>query len=236
MTLHQITSAPRPGRAFEPKAELALDAALIQTAMSIMRVVSGRPILLPQLHLERGVPDMVLAIVDETRFERRRESGLRALRNVQESALIERCGRGATEQSIAGHMGVGVNQTKRLLKGLSRDGLVEESAAGIWRAHPAVSPFCRTYALEAKVSDWRAGIGQCFRYLSSTNATVLVMGELSPTVMSTFKSTLAETPIGAVVGNKWTRRPQSRKLPLARLLATSERVLSAIYGSQEPSA
>jgi hypothetical protein len=92
---------------------------------------------------------------------------------------------------------------------------------------PELQPVGRLYALEAKVNNWSAGLGQAARYGSWADASAAVLGQL-PRDPSRAVAQAAELGLGLALRARWLVRPRLRRLDLAQRLWASEFVIAAL--------
>ena len=128
-----------------------------------------------------GIPDVVATVFDEDVLDERGDGGfvtdasgvaaLLALSDARESW------RSLDALEVASAAGVTAAYAKaRVLPGLAARGLVMMTAPGRWTAaQPYRSPARTLVTVEAKLSDWRRGLGQAARHAAGADAAWLVM-------------------------------------------------------------
>lgn len=128
-----------------------------------------------------GVPDVVATVFDQEVLDERCGSGfvkdasgvaaLLALSDARESW------QSLDTQQVASAAGVTPSYARaRVLPGLAARGLVMMTAPGRWTAAQRYrSPARRLVTVEAKLSDWRRGLGQAARHAAGADAAWLVM-------------------------------------------------------------
>lgn len=202
-----------------------------------LRVAAGRlglgpeslVIAMPECPLPVGVPDLVVAVGDPgTIFARLKETSL-SVRSEQEARLVAACGprRPATLEGLASACAVSPQHTRRLISGLVGRGVLLESGNG-WLRHELMRPVLRCYALEAKATDWHAGVWQCLRYSSYAGASGLIVDPKSRDTIHKVATAGRTHGVGVFIGDRWLSRPRMHRLPLARQLWVSEHVIATL--------
>ena len=90
-----------------------------------------------------------------------------------------------------------------------------------------LEPIGRTYAFEAKVSDWRRGLDQALRYSVWCDASSLVLLR-APADMGNLIERCNHLDIGLAVRDEWVRRPRLGKPQRSLRLAASERLAQQV--------
>lgn len=128
-----------------------------------------------------GVPDVVATVFDQGVLDERGAGGfvtdasgvaaLLALSDARESWTS------LDAREVASAAGVTPSYARaRVLPGLAARGLVMMTAPGRWTAAQCYcSPARRLVTVEAKLSDWRRGLGQAARHAAGADAAWLVM-------------------------------------------------------------
>ena len=121
-------------------------------------------------------------------------------------------------------------QVVRRARRLAASGHVEACGSGFRRA-PGLEPIGRSYALEAKVSDWQKGISQALRYSTWCDAAAVVLLR-PPRDLGELRARCSALGVGLGVDGRWVVRPrigrpnEGLRLALsehwARLMAESE--------------
>ena len=128
-----------------------------------------------------GVPDVVATVFDQDVIAARADTGfvtdpagLAAL-----LALSDALGRGRAldARQVAAAAGVTASYVRsRVLPGLAARGLAVMTAPGRWTAAgPYRSPASTLVTIEAKLRDWRRGLGQAARHAAGADAAWLVL-------------------------------------------------------------
>ena len=128
-----------------------------------------------------GVPDVVAAVFDHDVIEARADTGfvtdaagLAALLALSDALGA---GRALDAPQVAAAAGVTASYVRsRVLPGLAALGLAVMTAPGRWTAvSPYRSPASTLVTVEAKLRDWRRGLGQAARHAAGADAAWLVL-------------------------------------------------------------
>lgn len=128
-----------------------------------------------------GVPDVVAAVFDHDAVTARADSGFvtDAVSLAALLALSDALGRGRALGASQVAAAVGVTAayvSSRVLPGLAARGLAVMPAPGRWIAvSPYQSPASTVVTVEAKLRDWRRGLGQAARHATGADAAWLVL-------------------------------------------------------------
>jgi|SRR5665647_787517 len=224
-----VSSLTRAGRPFLPRAELELAPALRQAASRIPSARGAQTVMVPECPLPVGVPDLIALVADIQAVGARSAAGVEPLLGEQEARMVAACGvvRPRSLTWLASIAGISEGHARRVLLSLERRGALDRRVEG-WVRHPALQPIGRTYAIEAKVSDWRAGISQCLRYSTLADASALALGSLSDRSRAQVVAAAKEHGVGLFVEERWLVRPRVSRLFAARRLWVSEHVAAAL--------
>lgn len=211
----------RPGRRFEPTVERSLDDDLVILAKHLPGAGEGLAIA-REFPGSRGVADIVALTRWQTGLERRMATPAPFLRNQTDCAVVAALSplKTLTATSLTKRLGMSSTQVTRRLRSLVATGHVEQHGSGFRRAR-GLEPIGRTYALEAKVSDWRQGISQAMRYSTWCDAAALVLLK-PPRVLDEVEATCSSLGLGLAVGDRWAVRPRLARPNAGPRLATSE--------------
>lgn len=128
-----------------------------------------------------GIPDVVATVFDEEVVDDRGAggfvtdaSGVAALLALSDA---RKSGKSLDAREVASAAGVTPPYARaRVLPGLAVRGLVMMTAPGRWTAAQVYrSPARKLVTVEAKLSDWRRGLGQAARHAAGADAAWLVM-------------------------------------------------------------
>lgn len=230
----EVAPAPsRPGRPFAPKAEAELSGALRAAAGRIRTDSYDLSVLVSEAVLPTGVADLAVLRCHASDVATRLNADIPALLTPGDLAVVASCAsstRGSTLERIASHSGQEAGLARRRVRQLQAAGALR-MVGDRWHAHPAYSLRCRTYALEAKVSDWRAGVWQALRYRTWCDGSALVTGELSNRVEVAAKAAARDVRVGLYANERWLVRPRAEPHSGATRLAVSERLVAAIQSA-----
>ena len=224
-----VSSFARAGRPFLPQAELRLAPTLRQAAGRLPMRPGAQTVMVPECPLPVGVPDLIALVANTEALAARSTAGIRPLLGEQEARMVAACGvvRPRSLPWLASIAGVSEGHARRVLLNLERSGALFRRAEG-WVRHPAIRPIGRTYAIEAKVSNWRAGLSQCLRYGTLADASALALGSMSDRNREQVLAAAREHGVGLFVGERWLVRPRISPVRAARRLWVSEHVAAAL--------
>jgi hypothetical protein len=130
-----------------------------------------------------GIPDILLIAFDETEINRRMRSGLRPLVDAADVAVMTTLSRrysndgccGTTCAQLAVKTGLTPGYlSSMVMKRLEKLGHVEQIARGRWIPTHPFTPLARhVISIEAKLSDWRAGLWQAHKQAADTSWLVI---------------------------------------------------------------
>lgn len=128
-----------------------------------------------------GIPDVVAAVFDQQALDERAEVGF-VTGSASVAALLALSDARAAHQTLdarraAAATGLSAAYVRsRILPGLVARGLAVMTAPGRWTAaRPYRSPVRTLVTVEAKLSDWRQGLGQASRHAAGADAAWLVL-------------------------------------------------------------
>lgn len=216
----------RPGRRFTPLAELALSPVLRDLAARLPGAQAG-VIVVAEMVGPTGLPDLV-AVPVTPRLQQRLALATPAVLAWGDARLAAACSalRPFSDLALARRLDVPEEAVRRRARRLAAAGVLVPSVQG-WTRRAELQPVGRLYALEAKVDDWNAGLGQALRYGSWADASAAVLGQL-PRDPSRAMSQAAQLGLGLALGPRWLVRPKVRRLTLAHRLWASEHLVAAL--------
>jgi len=223
------SSVARAGRPFLPDAELELLPALSAAARRLPRSPDSVLLVVAECPLPLGIPDVLAVVADRTRLAARFTSDISPLLAQQDARVAAACGirRPTSLASLSSVTGVSDRHTRTIVKRLERAGAITRFGSG-WLRDPVLVPVGRTYALEAKVSDWRRGLAQCLRYSTLADATALAIGVLPSRAREEALRAAADVNVGVFFNGRWIVRPRISRLAPDRRLWVNEHILSAL--------
>jgi len=221
-----LAGRTRGGKRFTPLAELDLSPVLRDLAARLPGATSG-VIVISEMAGPTGLPDLV-ALPITPRLESRLALACPPVLAWGDARLAATCScsRALSERALARRLDIPETAIRRRARRLERQGALLPANRG-WVRAKALEPVGRLYALEAKVNDWNAGLGQALRYGSWADASAAVMAQLprdpTPAIALAF-----QLGLGLALGPRWLVRPKVRRLTLAHRLWASEHVIAAL--------
>jgi hypothetical protein len=211
------------GRRFEPTLERELDGDLRALARAIPGAGEGLVAAL-EFPGPRGVPDLLVVARGLPALRRRLITGAPYVESLADCVVVAalNVNRPLSSTSVAAATGMSSAQVERRLRALAQLGLVTPHGNG-YRRRFDIEPIGRTYAFEAKVSDWRRGLSQALRYSTWCDASSLVLMR-APAAMPSLTIRCADLNIGLAVRDQWIRKPRLGRPQPALRLAASERL------------
>lgn len=226
---------PRPGRRFEPVAELDLEP-------DALRAIRGIPGAHRNLTVFRevagpfGIPDF-LAVVGPTAALRSRIAlGVPPLLNEIDAGVVGEASAkaGRNVATLAARLGWPEGTIKRRLPLLLRAGALEEESHGRFVRPEPLAPIGKLYAVETKVANFKQALRQARTYALWCENYVIVMSALSESSLFSASEAVAADRGGLVVDGKWAQRLRARRIAGPRRLWGSEHVVAAAIGTDSP--
>lgn len=187
---------------------------------------------MPEFAGPYGVVDLLAITYTGTRLIDRWRSGIPPFLGRLESRLVSAApsGRAISLEALATRVGRSVQDVRRPVRNLLAAGALVSGDNTLYRRSPLVEPIGRLWALEAKVTDWRKGLGQATQYGLWADASAVVLGRLSvdPDYLSLEARRLG---IGVAIQSKWLVRPKLRRQSFEDRLWASEHALAALLTS-----
>jgi hypothetical protein len=233
MTAVQYTSAPRPGRRFQPIHESVLD----EDALSACSALPGAHrgvIVVREMTGPIGIPDFTAMVGGSDALHARSRLDVPPILSEADAAIIAAASAKVpnTVGILAQSLGWPVSTIERRIPGLLSRGALLMPKSGRYVRPEALQPGGRIYAIEAKVRDRGAAINQARVYLSWADSYVLVMGQLGPGPLALVTTAVQADRAGLVVQGNWIVRPRLSKRNSGHRLWASEHFFAAAGGSQ----
>lgn len=209
------------GQRFEPTVERQLDSDLRVLATGLPGAKEGL-FGIVEFQGPRGVPDLLVMTRGLASLRQRLDNGAPFVESLADCAVVAvlNVKRPMTSRSVASLTGMTLEQVERRLRALAHVGVVVTHSSGFCR-RADLEPIGRTYAFEAKVSDWRRGLDQALRYSQWCDASSLVLLR-PPAGIGNLIERCKYLDIGLAVRDEWVRRPRLGKPQRALRLAASE--------------
>lgn len=226
----EINAQVRPGRRFQPTVERQLDQDLMRLSMRLPRAPEGL-VVLHEFSGGRGIADAVAVTKWQQPVRDRIDLGLPFLRSETDCSIVMALSPSQTRTTptIATKLGMSEEQVMRRLSRLISGGYVELSGSGYRRVR-GLEPIGRSYALEAKVSDWRQGISQALRYSTWCDAAAIVLLR-DPRKLDEVRYRCSRLGLGFASDGRWVVRPRIGRPHSGLRLAASEQLAQKIVES-----
>lgn len=224
------TGRPARGRPFEPVAEAALLPSLRKLAHRLPGTDRGL-LLVPEFVGPYGVVDLLAVTMTHDYLVRRWRSGIPPVLSEMDVQIVSavRVSRSQSLDEIATSLQRPSVAVRRRIRRLTDIGALL-SLGGNYKRADVLRPLGRLWALEAKVSDWRRGLGQATQYGLWADASAIVLGHLS-TNPDYLASEARRLNVGLAVGTRWLVRPRiNRQLDVHRIWA-SEHLFAGLLHS-----
>jgi hypothetical protein len=180
--------------------------------------------LAPEFRGARGVVDLLAVTRVGDKFTERTRIGAPFVTSEANSAVLARLSPRVTRSPryIARAVGMTERQTLTRLRVLARTGAAAQVGSG-FRRRVGFDPIGRSYALEAKVDDWKKGLSQALRYASWADAAGVVL-LVAPQNLTSVKARFRALKIGLAIGDSWIVRPVIGRPDPGRRMALSEQL------------
>lgn len=210
--------------------EKLLDDDLVTLSMRLPRASEGLAIV-REFPGGRGVADVVAITGWHDAVRRRLELPLPLLINETDCAVVAALSPNQTRtvSRVARMLGMSDQQLVRRLRPLVTTGHVEPCGSGFRRVR-GLEPIGRTYALEAKVNDWRQGISQALRYSTWCDAAAVVLLR-DPRDLDDVRTRCSALGLGLAAAGRWIVRPRISQLHAGLRLSASEQFVQRIVES-----
>lgn len=215
------------GRRFEPVAERELDPVLRDLASRLPGARGGVTVI-AEMPGPRGLPDLV-AVPVTPRLGARLDLDCPPLLSWSDARLAAACSttRAWSSAALARRLDFDERAVRPRLRRLVSWGALTQTPQGAFMRAARLQPIGRIYALEAKVDDWSAGLGQALRYGSWADASAAVLAGL-PRDPSRAVAQATQLGLGLAHNARWLVRPRVREMSLAHRLWASEFVVAAL--------
>lgn len=228
----ELSESAQRGRRFTPVRERDLEPVLRSIALRLPGAAEGL-VLAPEFRGARGVVDLLAVTRVGAKFVERAKHGAPYVTSEADSTVLARLSPRVTRtaEHLAQVVGMTDRQMRTRLRALVRAGAAEQVGGG-YRRREGLEPIGRSYALEAKVDDWRKGLSQALRYASWADAAGVVL-LVEPQDISAVRARFRALQIGLAVGDSWIVRPRLGRPDPGRRLALSEQLAFDIATTME---
>jgi DNA-binding Lrp family transcriptional regulator len=224
------TGRPARGRLFEPVAEAAMHATLRDLAQRLPGANQGL-LLVPEFVGPYGVVDLLAVTYIGDRINRRWRSGIAPITSELDVQILSAipASHGASLEEISQSLGRPAEAIRRRVRQLSASGALHLNGSAYSR-DKALTPLGRLWALEAKVNDWRRGLGQAIQYGLWADASAVVLSRLSVDTEYLVKEA-QRLNVGIALGSRWLVRPRIKTQSEMFKLWASELLFAALLTS-----
>lgn len=203
------TSAPRPGRRFEPVQERALHGVALAAAEALPGASRGL-VVVPEFAGPIGIPDFTAYVGSTANLTRRQRLAVPPITNDVDAALISVASarRAQTAAEFANALGWPESTIAGRFRRLAQMGALLEDRSGRYVRPIEIDANGRLYAVEAKIADWRKALRQVRTYRVWADAYVLVMSGLTSRGVESLLTEVERDRGGLVVDGRWLARPR----------------------------
>jgi hypothetical protein len=224
---------PRPGRRFQPVAELELVDAALGAAHGLRGADRGITVI-REMTGPYGIPDLTAVVGEQAALERRLAVPVAPLLHQVDAGVVSvtsaRFGR--TSADLAHRLGWPTSTVERRLPHLLRSEALVRRPGDRFIRHKDLTVVGSISVVEAKVRDWRRAIRQVRTYATWADSYVLVMGPLGHGPTADLRHATARDRGGLLIDGRWISRP-TRNPPAPPLrMWGSEYVVAALTGYQ----
>src|SRR6202022_1314773 len=233
LTAVQHTSAPRPGRRFEPTHEATLDNDAIAACGALPGAHRG-VIVVREMTGPIGIPDFTAMVGGADALEARSQLDVRPILNRLDAAVVAATSTKVpkTVDGIAQALGCPVSTVARRLSGLLDRGALHRLREYRYVRPEALQPAGRIYAIEAKVRDRVSATHQARAYLAWADSYVIVFGPLGHGPLELVTAAVHADRAGLMVAGAWIVRPRISKRMSGLRFWASEHFFAATRRSQ----
>lgn len=225
--LHVETSAPRPGRRFEPVRERELHSDAIAACESLPGASRGL-VVVPEFAGPIGIPDFTAYVGPLSNLIARQSLAIPPVVSEIDAAIVSvaHVRRPSDVGQLATALGWPVATIAQRLRRLVIAGALVESRPGLYLRPSQLHATGRLYAVETKIEDWNRALRQVRTYRIWADAYVLVMKSLSPKVTASLLAEVKRDQGGLVIDGQWLARPRIGTTDEWRRLQAVERFAS----------
>jgi hypothetical protein len=230
------TSAPRPGRRFEPTHEVALHSDAVAASGALPGAHRG-VIVVREMTGPIGIPDFTAMVGGAEALQLRSQLDIPPILNSLDASIIAVTAARVpkTVDGIAQSLGWSTSTVIRRLPRLLDCGALQQVGESRYVRPAALQPAGRVYAIEAKVRDRVAATNQARAYLAWADSYVLVLGPLGRGPLELVTDAVRADRGGLVVAGKWIVRPCISKRSNALRFLASEHFFAATRTHGQPS-
>jgi hypothetical protein len=222
--VHVETSAPRPGKRFEPVQERELH----ETALTVAEDLPGASrglVVVPEFAGPIGIPDFTAYVGPTQTLLRRQRLAVPAVVSDIDAGIVSAAHtrRPLDARGLSEALGWPVSTIAGRLRRLVVTGALLERRPGLYVRPSEIEASGRLYAIETKIEDWGKALRQVRTYRVWADAYVLVMTGLSGRTTEALLGEVRRDRGGLVVDGIWLARPRLGRTDDWRRLQAVER-------------
>lgn len=224
----EIRNRRPPTGLFQPTEEKDLDEVLRQIASDLSGDPAMELMMIPQMVGPYGVPDMVVAAFNKKDVGERLKIGAPPILSEYDSRIVAATSPDQERNldAIAELSQFPRSTCQRRVSRLVRDGIILRSG-DLYLRCAEVKPLNQMWTIEAKVSDWRRGLGQATRYRLWSDWSLLTLANL-PKNPAPLVAESRRLGIGLLHRDRWIVRPIRKETAEHRRLWASEHFFASL--------
>ncbi|WP_152030867.1 hypothetical protein [Agromyces aureus] len=230
------TSAPRPGKRFEPIHERQLHEIAVRASESLPGAARGL-VVVPEFAGPIGVPDFTAFVGKTTSLLARQRSSVPPVINELDAGVltVAHVGRALHVEELAQALAWPEATIAGRAKRLVATGALIDQGGGRYVRPSVIAPRGRLYAIEAKIEDWRSALRQVRTYRVWADAYVLVMTGVSERSAQNLLAEVLRDKGGLILDGQWIARPRLGEVKARRRLQAAELFAAAtLTGLDDP--
>jgi hypothetical protein len=224
---------PRPGRRYEPVAELDL-APAAERACRALPGFNQDSLVIREMAGPYGIPDYTVLIPSRTAIASRLATSVPPLLNQADAVLVATLSteRPLSLDALSRRLRWPSGSIERHLRAIAKSGAALQVERDRWLRCPGIAPLGRMYAVETKVSNWRRALQQVRTYTVWADAYVLVMGSLRQSTVESLEQEVKQDSGGLVHDGRFVVRPRVTFSAAGLRLWASEHLVAALHDYQ----
>lgn len=227
--LPKRSARPRPGLRFEPIQEQRLQTVALR-AIAELGGTSANRLVLTEMLTPYGVPDFVVADLNEARLAARLQAGVGPILNEADAAIIATLSatKPATPERIASLLNWPEPSVRRRFQRLLSQSAIRKIGLDSYVTVRGLTSVGTITAVEMKLEDWRRGLRQCRRYRVWADRYLLILDRVPEVSLPQLLTQVAADRGGLIISGSWRARPRGRNHDKVKRMWASEHVVAAI--------